>query len=101
MEFSRKEYKSGVPFPPLGDLPDLGSNPSLLCLLHWEAGSLPTVPPGKPLYLVYMLPIKCLLGKSFCVAGEGRDVRGRTAMQSSMETAKINTEAQRIKANSS
>ena len=25
-----------------------GSNPSLLCLLHWQAGSLPLVPPGKP-----------------------------------------------------
>ena len=27
-----------------------GSNPCFLCLLHWQAGSLPTVPPGK-LYL--------------------------------------------------
>ena len=26
----------------------LGSNPCLLCLLHWQAGSLPLVPPGKP-----------------------------------------------------
>ena len=26
-----------------------GSNPCLLCLLHWQAGSLPLVPPGKPL----------------------------------------------------
>ena len=25
-----------------------GSNLSLLCLLHWQAGSLPLVPPGKP-----------------------------------------------------
>ena len=25
-----------------------GSNPYLLCLLHWQAGSLPLVPPGKP-----------------------------------------------------
>ena len=25
-----------------------GSNPHLLCLLHWQAGSLPLVPPGKP-----------------------------------------------------
>ena len=24
-----------------------GLNPSLLCLLHWQAGSLPLVPPGK------------------------------------------------------
>ena len=25
-----------------------GSNPSLLYLLHWQAGSLPLIPPGKP-----------------------------------------------------
>ena len=25
-----------------------GSNPCLLCLLHWQAGSLPLAPPGKP-----------------------------------------------------
>ena len=24
-----------------------GKNPSLLCLLHWQAGSLPLIPPGK------------------------------------------------------
>ena len=24
-----------------------GSNPRLLCLLHWEAGSLPLAPPGR------------------------------------------------------
>ena len=26
-----------------------GSNLSLLCLLHWQVGSLPLVPPGKPI----------------------------------------------------
>ena len=26
-----------------------GSNPNLLCLLHWQAGSLPTKPCGKPI----------------------------------------------------
>ena len=41
MEFSRQEYWSGLPFPPPGDLPDPGSNLSLLCLLHWQADSLP------------------------------------------------------------
>ena len=29
--------------------PTQGSNPSLLSLLHWQAGSLPLVPSGKPL----------------------------------------------------
>ena len=29
MEFFMQEYYSGLPFPPPGDLPDLGSNPRL------------------------------------------------------------------------
>ena len=31
-----------------GIFPSQGSNPSLSCLLHWQADSLPLVPPGKP-----------------------------------------------------
>ena len=31
-----------------GIFPTQGSNPRLLGLLHWQAGSLPWVPPGKP-----------------------------------------------------
>ena len=30
-----------------GIFPTQGSNPCLLCLLHWQAVSLPLVPPGK------------------------------------------------------
>ena len=45
MEFSRQEYWSGLPCPPLGDLPGPGLNPCLLHLLHWQAGSLPLEPP--------------------------------------------------------
>ena len=37
MEFSRQEYRTGLPFPPPGDLP------------HWQAASLPLAPPGKPI----------------------------------------------------
>ena len=32
-----------------GIFPTQGSNPGLLCLLHWQAGSLPLAPPGKPM----------------------------------------------------
>ena len=35
MGFSRKEYCSGLPFPPRGDLPNPGIKPSLLHLLLW------------------------------------------------------------------
>ena len=48
MQFSMHRYWSGLPFLPPGDLPNPGWNPSLFCLLHWQAGSLLPVPPGKP-----------------------------------------------------
>ena len=61
MGFSRQEYWSGLPFPTPGDLPNPGSSPRFLGLLHWQVGSLPLVPPGKhscyntiSLYLVYV-----------------------------------------------
>ena len=43
--FSRQERCSGLPCPPPGIFPTQGSNPHLLHLLHWQAGSLPLVPP--------------------------------------------------------
>ena len=44
MEFSRQEYWSGLPFPPLGDLPDPGIKPLSLAL---AGGFFTTVPPGQ------------------------------------------------------
>ena len=32
-----------------GIFPTRGPNQCLLCLLHWQAGSLPLAPPGKPI----------------------------------------------------
>ena len=51
MEFPMQEYWSGVPFPSPGDLPDPDIKAKSLCLLHWQAESLPTAPPGKPVLL--------------------------------------------------
>ena len=45
--FFRQEYWSGLPFPPPRDLPDPGIESASLNLLHWQAGSLPLVPPEK------------------------------------------------------
>ena len=47
MGFSRQEYWSGLPHHFPGDLPDPGIKPASLG--HWQAGSLPLAPPGKPL----------------------------------------------------
>ena len=44
----QQEYWSGWLCPPPGDPPDAGIEPDLLCLLHWQAGSLPLAPLGSP-----------------------------------------------------
>ena len=46
MEFSRQEYRSGLPFPSAGDLPHPGIEPGSSAL---QVDSLPTEPPGKPI----------------------------------------------------
>ena len=47
MEFSRQEYRSGLPFPPPGDLLDPGIEPVSL-VSPALAGFFTTAPPGKP-----------------------------------------------------
>ena len=44
MGFFRQEYWSGLPFPPLGDLLDPGTESRSPA---WQADSLPSEPPGK------------------------------------------------------
>ena len=52
MGFSRQEYRSGLTFQ--GIFPTLESNRCLQHLLHWQVGSLPLAPPGKPLVSTYL-----------------------------------------------
>ena len=49
MGFSRHEYWSGLPCSPLGHLSDPGIQLFLLCLLHWQVGSLPLASLRKPI----------------------------------------------------
>ena len=54
-----------------GIIPTQGSNPDLLRLLHWQAGSLPLVLPGKPSKLLTILhsPAQCpLLSSPLCAS---------------------------------
>ena len=41
MGFPRHEHWNGLPLPLQGIFPIQGSNPHVLRLLHWQAGSLP------------------------------------------------------------
>ena len=51
VRFSRKEYWSGLQALLQGIFLTQRSNPCLLSLLHWQVGSLPLQPPGKPIYV--------------------------------------------------
>ena len=65
----RQEYWSALPFPPPGDLPDPGFE--FVCLLLWQADSLPLSHQGNPLSLhsdlVFLLCLEFYVGKSDCV----------------------------------
>ena len=55
MEFSRQEYWSQMPFPILGDLPDLGIKPASLVPPTLAGRFFTSVPPGLPHSLVCVL----------------------------------------------
>ena len=57
MEFSRQEYRSGLPFLSPGDLPNSGMEPRPPVL---QADSLPSEPPGK------LFPIQDIIRKLEC-----------------------------------
>ena len=59
-----------------GIFPTQGSNPPLLHFLHWQVGSLPLAPPGKPVHRANRPP-QGLLPRD----GGSRHVTGRVAMQ--------------------
>ena len=49
MEYSKQEYWSDLPYPPLGNLPNPGIEPEFLMTPALQEGHLPLAPPGKPL----------------------------------------------------
>ena len=68
MGFSRQEFWSGLPSSPPEDLPNPGIDPSLSYLLHWQAGSLPLTPSGRP-YISVSTFFFLLCPKWVCRAG--------------------------------
>ena len=61
-DFLGKNTGVGCHFLLQGIFPTQGSNSSLFCLLHWQGGSLPVVPPGRPVSLAD-ISLKVLFGK--------------------------------------
>ena len=55
MDFPGKDIGVGCHFLLQGIFPTQGSNPCLLCLLHWQASSLLLTPPKKP--ILYIRPV--------------------------------------------
>ena len=78
MGFSGEEYWSWLPCCPPGDLPNPGIEPtSLPHLRHWEVGSLPLAPPGKPILTPPIFPSICLInitGKFCWQSFQPRDI---------------------------
>ena len=70
MGFSRQEYWSGLPCPPLAIFLTCGLNPRLLCLLHWQVGSLPLSHLGIPIQMTERVFLSCFL--SFFKKVDGR-----------------------------
>ena len=54
MEFFRQEYWSRLSCPSPRNLPYPRTEPSALSLLHWQVDSLPLLPPGKQIIIVYI-----------------------------------------------
>ena len=65
--FSRQEYWSGLPGSPQGILPTQRSNLHLLCLLHWQVGSLPLAPSGKPMVYICIYSVYIYIHYSIAV----------------------------------
>ena len=53
--FPGKNTGAGCHFLLQGIFPTQGSNPCLLCLLHWQTGFFTTAPPGKRINWIYCL----------------------------------------------
>ena len=72
MGFSGKNTEVGCPALLQGICPTQGSNPHLLGLLPWQAGSLPPgkvpVPPGKPSEVLNTSRSRCLRESAFCLS---------------------------------
>ena len=62
--FSRQEYWNGMPCPSPGDLPNQGLNACLSHFLHWQAGSLSLVPPGKSPQKIHCCCCCCVMSDS-------------------------------------
>ena len=62
MGFSWREYWSGCHALLQGIFLTQWSNPHLLCILHWQAGSLPLVPRGSPIGIwgTISMPRECV-----------------------------------------
>ena len=57
MDIFRQEYRSGLPYPPLEDLPDIGINPHLMCLPDCRWILYPLSYWKFPIISLYMLSI--------------------------------------------
>ena len=80
MEFYRQEYWSGLPFPPLGDLPNPGIEPASPVSTALAGGFSTTEPPGKPPSQLSSFFLSC----SFCAGARSEQVCVQALQQQSL-----------------
>ena len=55
MGFSSQEYWSGLPYPPPGDFPNSGIEPTSPTAPALQVDFFTTEPPGKPTYTIFIM----------------------------------------------
>ena len=81
MEFSRREYRSGQPFPSPGDLPSSGLEPMFTALAD---GFLTSEPQGKPLMYISAVRSHSVVSDSLRPTGcssPGSSVHGASSLK--------------------
>ena len=91
MEFLRQEYRSGLSFPSLEDLPNPGIEPKPSAL---HANSLPFEPPGKPLVINFPLEFTnpVFLSSTFYTASFQPEYVFKVSLQPSVDPLGISSQ---------
>ena len=76
--FPRQEYWLGCPFLLQGIFLTQGSNPHLLCLLHWQESFVATEPPGKPTLEKVWSKFSRTVSNCLCRQGTRKEFRWKT-----------------------
>ena len=70
LRFSRQDYWSGLPYPPPGDVPISGIEPTSPAASTLQGDSFTAEPPGKPIYTIFIMKNNYVFQNKTTVKGE-------------------------------